>query len=157
MERPQSITPDLFALKQCTKCHLWQPLDNYSRHWRDGRASRCRTCSAADDRAAYARDRERRAIQKRETRQRRRETYRVWDARYKQEHADRVRARQLLQRAVRDGKIVRPATCDGCGSKARVDGHHDDYNQPLTVRWLCRQCHLDHHRAVGPGKAAPND
>lgn len=35
--------------------------------------------------------------------------------------------------------------CKMCGSK-KVQMHHEDYNKPLQVTWLCRQCHLKHHQ-----------
>jgi len=42
-----------------------------------------------------------------------------------------------------------------------VEAHHDDYGQPLAIRWLCRKCHRAWHQAnkvpygVAPAKAAP--
>jgi hypothetical protein len=44
-------------------------------------------------------------------------------------------------RALRDGTLARPTTCDECGIECRPDGHHDDHRLPLEVRWLCRPCH----------------
>jgi len=65
----------------------------------------------------------------------------------------RNRAMQMLQRAVRDGWLVRPDACSKCGGpptgKTKIEGHHDDYNEPLKVRWLCRRCHFAHHVAHG--------
>lgn len=34
--------------------------------------------------------------------------------------------------------------CEICGEK-RVEAHHDDYNKPYCVRWLCLAHHREHH------------
>jgi hypothetical protein len=31
-----------------------------------------------------------------------------------------------------------------CGDQ-QTDAHHDDYEQPRKVRWLCRRHHQQHH------------
>lgn len=56
-----------------------------------------------------------------------------------------VNARAQLRNAVRNGTLVKPKTCSGCGKKKPVTGHHDDYAKPLKVRWVCRTCHEDIH------------
>ena len=58
------------------------------------------------------------------------------------------RAQRRVRAAVRDGKIVR-GPCEVCGTEP-TDGHHDDYTQPLNVRWLCREHHAALHRGT-PG------
>jgi hypothetical protein len=65
-----------------------------------------------------------------------------------------TRAQHLAQRAIEKGVLVRPALCQGCCQEPTpyVDGrsglqaHHDDYNKPLAVRWLCKLCHDAWHR-----------
>lgn len=44
----------------------------------------------------------------------------------------------------RRGKLV-PQPCEVCGSPDSQK-HHEDYARPLEVNWLCRTCHLAHHR-----------
>lgn len=37
--------------------------------------------------------------------------------------------------------------CEICGT-TRTEAHHEDYAQPLAVRWLCKACHLRLHGKV---------
>lgn len=41
--------------------------------------------------------------------------------------------------------------CKKCGSEKSV-GHHDDYDKPMSVRWLCQSHHKQWHAANGEGK-----
>lgn len=42
------------------------------------------------------------------------------------------------------GKIERQP-CQKCGSQDS-QMHHPDYDQPRLVEWMCRACHLEHHK-----------
>lgn len=75
--------------------------------------------------------------------------------RYATLYPEKEKAKWLLNRAILAGRIVRPAVCPQCKSVDRardgrslIQAHHDDYSRPLEVRWLCIQCHADHHRAL---------
>lgn len=43
-------------------------------------------------------------------------------------------------------KLIERQPCEVCG-EPETDGHHDDYDRPLAVRWLCRLHHRHHHAA----------
>jgi hypothetical protein len=43
----------------------------------------------------------------------------------------------------RRGKVVIQG-CEKCGGSAEM--HHDDYDKPLEIRWLCREHHLELHK-----------
>jgi hypothetical protein len=55
------------------------------------------------------------------------------------------RARRKLRWAVDSGKLVR-LPCLVCGNP-KSEGHHEDYNKPLEVVWLCRIHHEEVHHA----------
>jgi ribosomal protein S27AE len=51
------------------------------------------------------------------------------------------RAMSVVNHAVRDRKISKPKSCSRCGKVGPVQGHHENYERPLEVRWLCSACH----------------
>jgi len=54
------------------------------------------------------------------------------------------RVRQMLRGAIAKGDVIKPRRCERCGRFAgprKLRGHHDDYEKPLSVRWLCVACH----------------
>lgn len=55
-------------------------------------------------------------------------------------------AHSIVSRALTNGELKKEK-CELCGSDDFVDAHHEDYNAPLSVRWLCRSCHGKHHRS----------
>jgi ribosomal protein S27AE len=65
--------------------------------------------------------------------------------RYRQ-HPEKFKARNAVLRAVRRGDLARQP-CERCGTTDNVEAHHDDYDRPLEVRWLCRRHHVDEHTA----------
>ncbi len=59
---------------------------------------------------------------------------------------------QAVARAI-EKRIITPMPCEQCGAvNFRSDGqrdivaHHDDYNKPLDVRWLCKKHHAEWHK-----------
>lgn len=65
-------------------------------------------------------------------------------ARWRAANAEKRAAHVITGNAIRDGRLVpRPCEHDGCGVK-KTEAHHDDYGQPLKVRWLCAR----HHKAL---------
>ena len=62
------------------------------------------------------------------------------------------KALRAVERAIRKKILIRPEHCVECGQAKKkrnglsdINAHHDDYNKPLDVRWLCSQCHFDWH------------
>lgn len=53
---------------------------------------------------------------------------------------------ELVSDAIKEGVLIRPDRCEDCDAAGTVLGHHDDYAEPLIVRWLCPKCHGRWHR-----------
>ena len=61
-------------------------------------------------------------------------------------------AQNMVEKAVEKGVLI-PRPCEVCGEhgvmrdgRRKVQAHHDDYNKPLDVRWLCQKCHHKWHK-----------
>jgi hypothetical protein len=54
--------------------------------------------------------------------------------------------------AIKEGRLVRPLGCSECGREGDIEGHHEDYNKPLEVVWLCIQCHIKRRKPVEFGR-----
>ena len=66
-------------------------------------------------------------------------------------HQDEARVHSIVGNALSSGKLQK-RPCEVCGN-IMTDAHHDDYNKPLDVRWLCRKCHAEWHRHNEPIRA----
>ena len=67
------------------------------------------------------------------------------------------RAHDLVEKAIKRGVLVNPQICSCCGSsktmkdgRTAIQAHHDDYDKPLEVRWLCQNCHHEWHKHNKP-------
>lgn len=54
-------------------------------------------------------------------------------------------ARGLVHTAIRNGSLKREDICSECHLTGLIHAHHNDYDKPLEVEWLCHQCHFDKH------------
>lgn len=62
----------------------------------------------------------------------------------------------ITEKAILKG-VLNPEACEVCGANGvmadgrnEVQAHHDDYNKPLSVRWLCQEHHYEWHKTNRP-------
>jgi len=69
-----------------------------------------------------------------------------YDKKYAEENPEKIKAKNQLNWAVKSGKVEKEP-CEICGD-SKSQGHHDDYNKPSEVRWLCALCHTHLHLVI---------
>ena len=143
-------------MKKCFKCGVERPLTEFYKHpkMKDGRVNKCKECNKRDVRknraenVEYYREYDRKRYREDPSfKQRIAETTRRWN----KSNPLGYKAHYLLGNAIRDGRLKK-GVCEICGDK-NVHGHHDDYNKPLDVRWLCPAHHRQHHVSQHLGDA----
>lgn len=134
-------------MKTCSRCHTDKPPSDFyaDRRTPDGLKAQCKVCHSEGN--IRTRDHLKHRISNREhMRQARRDNpdkFRLREKTPRSRDMAKVKARRLLNAAVRAGVIVRPEKCSRCGRPRQVTGHHHDYSQPLSVEWLCYECHAE--------------
>jgi hypothetical protein len=136
----------------CNTCHKEKPYDSFYLT-----SSKCKECTSEYQRNYKARinsDPEKRAEylrKKREYGMANRsswakpdiQTAREYHRRYLNKYPEKRAAHRAFRKALKSGKIQKQP-CEICGTLP-ADGHHDDYSKKLSVRWLCRKHHEEHH------------
>lgn len=64
--------------------------------------------------------------------------------RWRQEDKRRMKCHNAVARAILNGRLVRKP-CEQCG-RSDSHAHHEDYDQPYVVKWLCPVCHSAEHK-----------
>ena len=62
---------------------------------------------------------------------------------YKEKYPERKRAIAIVSYAIKKGRLKK-SCCIICANK-KSEAHHQDYNKPLEVIWLCKSCHKKLH------------
>jgi hypothetical protein len=115
-------------MKTCFKCRVEKPLTEFYKGVRmnDGHVGKCKECNKSDvnqnrkDNIAH---------------------YKAYDKKrgFRETDIKKIRARGATR------NLDRPTCCSQCKKEGKVDGHHPDYDKPLSVIWLCRSCHMLEH------------
>ena len=156
-------------MKNCFKCGLLKELKEFYKHPQmpDGYVNKCKECNKKDVRENrklkidyYTEYEKNRANLPHRVKAR--EDYSKTDGgkiagnrakkKWVEDNLIKRSASTIVGNAVRDGRLIKSKTCESCGSgHTRIHGHHDDYNYPMIVRWLCPKCHNKWHKENGSG------
>lgn len=159
----------MYSSKECFKCGKEKTLMNFYKHpeMADGHLNKCKDCSKIDTKknrdnnidyySEYDRQRAnnpnrmaaRFSYSKTENRKKAAIKSKIkWIQNNKIKRAAHV----IYGNFIRNNKDLIKNECEMCGErKKRLNAHHDDYNYPLTVRYLCGLCHSKWHKENGSG------
>ena len=133
-------------MKKCIKCGAKKKLDEFYKHKQmaDGRLNKCKSCSKEDSTKNRNEniDRIREYDRKRGSSQGKK-----YLKEFRSKYPNKYKAHNMVNNAVRDNKLFKKP-CEICG-KEDVHGHHDDYLEPLNIRWLCPVHHSQWHKENG--------
>jgi len=135
-------------MKICRDCGAEKPLDEYHIHnqMKDGHLNKCKECV----RSRIGRHRERNIDKIRAyDRGRGNRQDKSYIKEYREKYPKKYKSHISVGNALRSGKMKK-LPCEVCG-EAKVVGHHDDYNYPLSVRWMCQAHHKQWHANNGEG------
>ena len=147
----------MLGSKVCFKCGTAKSLDDFYKHpaMADGRLGKCKECTKSDvakhrgDNIEKVRayDRERAKIPERA------KAAAAIALEWRRADKRRTKCHNAVMRAVRSGKLAR-MPCDRCGSMKSI-AHHDSYDRPLDVMWLCQPDHKQRHKELVIAGIAP--
>jgi len=137
--------------KECFKCNAVKPLSEFYIHKQmaDGYLNKCKDCSRkyGKEHRILNIDRLRDYDRKRGNRQ----GY-AYIKEFRAKYPKKYKAHTMVNNAVRDGRMKK-MPCEICDNE-QTHGHHDDYDFPLNVRWLCVVHHHEWHGKNGEAKNA---
>ena len=136
--------------KNCFKCKTIKPLSEFYKHnaMADGHLNKCKVCAKNDStihrvknlEKYRANDRER--SKNPERRKLQTEITKAW----RQQDIRRSKAHTAVGYAIKKGELIRQP-CIRCGEQNSF-AHHEDYDKPLDVMWLCPPCHKQRHKEL---------
>ena len=136
--------------KECFKCKTIKSITEFYKHsmMADGHLNKCKTC-AKEDVEKHRKQNLERIREYDRTRgklphriQLAAEVTKAWRA----EDTRRQKAHTAVAKAIRSGVLTREP-CVRCGA-TKSEGHHEDYDKPLDVMWLCTPCHKQRHKEL---------
>lgn len=138
--------------KKCSQCKKVKDESEY--YLRLGkRVAYCKVCSRKYSTAYYYRNREQRLkdSKKRYEKSKERLFRKVKDRSKKKNVRKKILTRTTTRNAIYNGKIEKKP-CQECGNKDS-QAHHENYDKPFEIIWLCKNCHHKLHRKWSLDKA----
>jgi hypothetical protein len=136
--------------KECFKCKVTKPLLDFYKHPKmfDGHVNKCKECNKNDvmehrlKNLEKLRQYDRNRGKNPDRRKANTEITKIW----RSEDRRRQKAHNAVSGAIKKGILIREPCCRCNETKSLA--HHEDYDRPLDVMWLCQPCHKQRHKEI---------
>jgi hypothetical protein len=136
--------------KECFKCKVTKPLLDFYKHPKmfDGHVNKCKECNKNDvmehrlKHLEKLRQYDRNRGKNPDRRKANTEITKIW----RSEDRRRQKAHNAVSGAIKKGILIREPCCRCNETKSLA--HHEDYDRPLDVMWLCQPCHKQRHKEI---------
>jgi hypothetical protein len=137
-------------MKTCFKCNKEKPLANFYRHSKmaDGYLGKCKTCTKFDANKYRSENLEKvREYDKKRSKEPHRIALSTQQTKmWREADKRRTQCHNAVARAIRNGSLVQQP-CERCSSEKTL-AHHESYDFPLEIVWLCQPCHKQRHKEL---------
>ena len=132
----------------CIKCDITKPIDHFytSTIRRDNSKGQCKSCVITRVNKANSKPHRQTWFTSNDYKKTHCNDFHKYAAKY----PNRQKVRSQTSNAIKKGELLKPEYCEQCNCEGRIEAHHDDYNKPFEVRWLCAECHGFWHRYNEP-------
>ena len=126
--------------KKCGRCEEVKNVEcfNKNKYSKSGLRSQCKDCMK----------KERADLKYHYKAWRNSEEKKAWYAKYRRDRYQKDKKKVKARNAAR---VIKRKPCEVCGATDNIHAHHDDYDKPLDVRFLCLKHHAEWHADNGEG------
>ena len=133
----------------CSVCKEEKNLEDFYRNKIEklGREYRCKLCSAKKCKRYFEKKINQDPDYYKKEALRNRENSLKWRKKTHFSNKKKIYARSYIGRMIEEGKLIRPEYCSECKCNGIIQAHHEDYDKPSEIVWLCTKCHKQADKA----------
>lgn len=133
--------------KKCRKCGENKELSEFSKDAtkKDCKNIYCKICSCEYVRNWTRRNKKRVLEVSREWKAKNKEKVKGYQLKHRDDFPLKHQARGIVTRAIISGRLIK-MPCEVCGIEENVEAHHENYSEPLCIKWYCKEHHGIAHR-----------
>jgi hypothetical protein len=119
-------------MKKCSKCHTLLPKSSFykDKNKSSGLKSECKDCTKKAQKIYRSSEKYKE---------------KAWEYQLKYSNTESGKIQRKAYNKFTKEKIKKDYCCI-CGKNENIEAHHDNYNNPLDIIFLCKNHHEEHHK-----------